>query len=415
MQTLAAIVSNFRDDDRIFISGASGEPRALTRYLHDNAQNLPRLSIYNSFLPGVNPIGLAQASAKVSEYPIFPRTGYSGAKSAASPLPKNNVHFRSRAYSAANTFLSEQNYDWVFVQLTKVGPTGEYSLAPSAEFLPAVLKSARRKIGLINAKLPYCAAALKFKASAFDALIEVDGDPVTYFPGDIDETSTRIAQNIASLIGDGSTLQMGLGKIPSQLSFALGGHKNLRLHSGLLSDNLLSLRDSQALDENFVHTTCCVMGSAELYDALPTFDNLIIRGVDETHKPETLKAIDNMVAVNSAIEVDVSGQANLETIGERLVSNIGGAADFAPIAAKSKHGKSIIALPATSKKGQKSRITTQVSTVSLRNDLIDYVVTEFGIAELTGKSELEKQVAMISIAHPSFQDALNETASKISR
>tara|TARA_B110000211_G_scaffold235027_1_gene308653 strand:+ start:8357 stop:9088 length:732 start_codon:yes stop_codon:yes gene_type:complete len=218
---------------------------------------------------------------------------------------------------------------------------------------------------------------------------------VTYDVAAIDETSAKIAIYVRSLIISGDVIQTGLGKVPDKLVSNLSDLHNLRFHSSMISDGFINLAEAGALDPDFMHTTCCALGSETFYEKLPNLPKLRITGVKETHAPSSLAQYENLIAINSALEVDLWGQANLEMLGKRQVSSIGGAPDFALAA---RNGKSIIVLPATAVKGKLSRIIPSLNTgqvTSLGRNDIDYVVTEFGIAKLKGKSVYKRGDALI--------------------
>ncbi|RQR22033.1 hypothetical protein DIE23_37360 [Burkholderia sp. Bp9143] len=189
----------------------------------------------------------------------------------------------------------------------------------------------------------------------------------------------------------------------------LSDRRNLRLHSGMLSDGLLNLAEAGALDMQYTHTTCVIVGSTELYTRVQDFMPLRIAGCDVTHAPNTLLSLRNFVAVNSAIEVDLFGQCNLEHVNGAAVSGAGGAPDFARAARLTEGGCSIVAL--TARHGNGSRIVPRLSSpavASLSRIDVDYIVTEFGIAKLTGASVHERAEAIIGVAAPEFHDELYE-------
>jgi 4-hydroxybutyrate CoA-transferase len=182
----------------------------------------------------------------------------------------------------------------------------------------------------------------------------------------------------------------------------------MRFHSGMLSDGLLALHESGALDLDFPHTTCVLVGSPALYERLADFSPLRITGCDVTHDAAVISALDRFIAVNSAIEVDLFGQCNLEHIGGAAVSGIGGAPDFARAARASAGGMSIVALNARHKSDSRVvSVLTPPGIASLPRCDVDYVITEFGIARLAGKSVHERANALIEVAAPEFRAALS--------
>jgi acyl-CoA hydrolase len=211
---------------------------------------------------------------------------------------------------------------------------------------------------------------------------------------------------------DGSVLQLGLGKVPLTLSHLLRDRRRLRLHSGMLSDGMLDLAEAGALDNDFLHTACVLLGTTHFYERVSDFAPLRVVGCEVTHDARALMALDQFVAVNSALEVDLFGQCNLEHADGRAISGAGGAPDFARAARLSVGGRSIIALSAIHHGGKGSRIVpclTGRAITSLSRVDVDYVVTEHGSATLTGASVHERAEAIIEIAAPGFRAELRQS------
>ena len=250
---------------------------------------------------------------------------------------------------------------------------------------------------------------VRVQTAALKALID---SALPEYRTDTDEPTRAIARHIAALVEDGSTLQMGLGKVPTALAGALRNHRRLRLFSGMLSDGMRELAEAGALDLDFAHTACVVAGSRDLYAWATGFAPLRVLGCEVTHDARTLLAQHRFVAVNSALEVDLFGQCNLEHAEGQAVSGAGGAPDFARAARLAAKGSSIVALNATYQRGTASRIVPclgELSISSLSRIDVDLVVTEFGVADLRGASVHQRAQALIGIAAPAFRPALQET------
>jgi acyl-CoA hydrolase len=263
-------------------------------------------------------------------------------------------------------------------------------------------------IGVINPNVPAICNAPWVERSRFAETVESDAAIVTYEVGEIDPATGAIARHIAKLIPDGATIQIGLGKVPHALMQALHGHRRLRIHSGMVSDGLIGIAEAGALDEGFQHRTTAVLGSRSLYDWVAGRTDIHVRSVADIHMPAILAGLDRFVAVNSALEVDLLGQCNLEHASGRAVSGGGGASDFARAARLGRGGLSIVALPATFG-ATGSRIVARLSegavTSLARND-VDIVVTEEGVADLRGSSVHERAEALIRIASPAARPML---------
>jgi acetyl-CoA hydrolase len=248
-----------------------------------------------------------------------------------------------------------------------------------------------------------------------EPLIEVECPPPN-------ETARRIGEHVAGLIEDGSTLQMGIGDIPNGVLAALAGHRHLGIHTEMFSDGLLDLVESGVVDNEMksYHTgkivASFIMGTRRLYDFVDNNPMIEMHPVTFTNDPYLIANNDRMVAINSAVEVDLTGQVCADSIGHRLYSGIGGQIDFVRGAARSKGGKSIIALPSTAVGGTVSRIVAELKpgagVVTTRGD-VRFVVTEYGIADLHGRTLRERARSLINITHPAFRDALEEQASRL--
>ncbi len=270
-------------------------------------------------------------------------------------------------------------------------------------------------LGLINHQTPRIKGAVSLAYSQFDYVCEVN-TPLPLYDTQSSPVTDAIARNIAPLVADGSALQIGLGKVLIGLSRRLCDRRMLRLHSGMLSDGFLDLARAGALDPDFAHTTCAVVGSMEFYRQMADFDQVKILGCEVTHDPRVLLALDNFVSINSALEVDLFGQCNLEHANGQAISGAGGAPDFARAARLSAGGRSIVALNATHHGGKGTRIVpclNEKAITSISRIDVDHVVTEYGVANLSGASVHERARAIISVAGPVFREDLERAWSQI--
>jgi 4-hydroxybutyrate CoA-transferase len=318
------------------------------------------------------------------------------------------------SYSGFVRHLRENvDIDLAVVQVAAPDAHGQCSLGPAVEFMPVALTKSRRRLGLINCNTPALSGAVSMPYDTFDYTCEVD-TPLPVYEAPADSETEAVARHVASLVEDGSVLQLGLGKVPTALAAALKSRRRLRLHTGMLSDGFLDLAESGALDMDFLHTTCVVVGSREFYTHIGAFEPLRIQGCEHTHDLKTLIERRRLVAVNSAMEVDLFGQCNLEHANGSAVSGIGGAADFARAARLSTDGRSIVALTARHRNG--SRIVPTLGSpyvTSLSRIDVDYIVTEFGVASLGGVSVHERAEAIIEVAAPEFRSDLRHHWRKI--
>ena len=389
----------------VFLPGSAGAPLAFVDALLQDPQRSAGLDIITSYVPGINALDLDRlhATARVSGLFMQPSFGNAQREGRYRHLPMTYAGF-------VRHVRDEVAPDLAVVQVAPPDGSGRCSLGPAVEFMPEVLKKTKRVLGLINPQVPAMAGAVSIAYDDFTAVCVVDSALPTYTT-DSDPATEAIAANLANLITDGATLQVGLGKVPAALSRLLRNHRKLRLHSGMLSDGFLELSEAGALDNDFAHTTCVLIGSERLYQELPRFDQLRVAGCEITHDLATLMNTRGLIAVNSALEVDLFGQCNLEHANGRAVSGCGGAPDFARGARMAPGGLSVIALNAQfSNKGKAAtRILPTLSTnavASLSRVDVDVVVTEFGIARLRGRSVHERAQALIGVAAPDFRDEL---------
>jgi acyl-CoA hydrolase len=246
-------------------------------------------------------------------------------------------------------------------------------------------------------------------------LLEHVGDPET-------EVEARIGEIVASLVEDGSTLQMGIGGIPDAALSRLKNKLDLGIHTEMFSDRVVDLYEAGAITNRFkkVHqdriVTSFIAGSKRLYDFVHDNPRIEFHPCDRTNDTNIIRKNDKVVAINSAIQVDLSGQVCADSIGHKIFSGIGGQMDFIRGAAKSLGGKPIIALPATAAGGKVSRIVMQLNlgagVVTTRGH-VHWLVTEYGAVNLHGKSLRERAEALISIAHPDFRGELKKQFSEV--
>lgn len=324
--------------------------------------------------------------------------------------PQRQGRFRALpvTFSGFLRHLEEQTFDLGVVQVAPTDARGQCSLGPSVEFLPAALRRCRRVVAVVNPLLPALPFGASVSADRIDAMCEAV-TPVPCYDAATDAATQAIGEQIAGLLDDGVTLQTGLGKVPTAIARSLRGHRRLTIHSGLISDGLMELEASGALDEDSLHHAAIVAGSQTLYDWLPQAQRVRIVGVDATHAPQTLARQRRLVAINSALEVDLFGQCNLEHQFGRAISSAGGAPDFARAARNSPGGLSMVALNATYASGTRSRIVPTLSpgaVASLSRLEVDVVVTEFGVADLRRASVHERAHALIGAAAPQFREEL---------
>jgi len=309
--------------------------------------------------------------------------------------------------------------DVVLLQVSPPDRHGQVSLGVSVDVVRAAVDSAELVIAEVNPAMPRTFGDSLVRVEDIDWLVPVSTPLPELLPEVLDETTLAIGRNVAGLIPDGATLQTGLGKIPHAIVHALGNRRDLGVHTEMLSDSIVDLveagvvtgRRKTLLPGKIV--TSFVMGSRRLYDWVDDNPLVELRSSDFTNDPFVVAQNDKMVAINSALAVDLTGQVAADTVGGRFFSGIGGQVDFIRGAARSRGGRPIIALPATAENGAVSRIQAGLEqgagVVTSRGD-VHYVVTEFGVADLWGKNIRERALSLIDIAHPDFRPELLTSA-----
>lgn len=360
------------------------------------------LRILSTAVPGIN-------ASLADELQSWEVTGLFMQPSLAEPQRDGRFRHLPLSFNGFVDHVRERvTVDTCVVHVAPPDAAGRCSLGAAVEFTPLVQAKSARTLALINPNMPAIPGALSLPLTAFDMVCEVDTPLPPYDVGAPSATATTIARHVASLVEDGSVLQAGLGKVPEALYGLLHDRRGLRLQSGMLSDGALRLSRSGALDRDFRHASCVWVGSAGLYGELSGLEGLAVLSCDITHDICRLASLDRFIAVNSALSVDLFGQANLEHADGHAVSGVGGAPDFASAARLSRGGISIVALPAAYGSPTRSRIVPRMEDgmVSLPRYAIDVVVTEHGSADLRGRTVFERAEALMAIAAPEFRSGL---------
>ena len=313
--------------------------------------------------------------------------------------------------------------DVALIQTTPPDKNGEMNLGVSVDIVKAAIEKATLVVAQANSHMPRVPGDGEINIEDVDFIVPYDEPLLEYLeqvPGD---TAERIGSYVSSIIEDGSTIQVGYGSIPNAIVSSFGGKKHLGIHTELLNDGIAWLMKMGVVDNTeksinpgkTIATFC--MGKKETYDFIDDNSSVEFRTIDYTNNPLVIAQNKRMTAINSALEVDLTGQATAESIGKVFYSGIGGQADFMRGAVLAPDGKTILALPSTADDGSASRIVPflkEGAGVTLTRGDIHYVVTEFGIAYLHGKSIRERAMDLIAIAHPRFRLWLVEEARKLS-
>ncbi|MSQ37578.1 MAG: acetyl-CoA hydrolase/transferase family protein [Chloroflexi bacterium] len=302
--------------------------------------------------------------------------------------------------------------DVVLVQASRTDRSGEYSLGLSSDYVRGAIGRARVVVAELNDQVPATRCAEPLRDEDIDAFVDVSRAPVELAPAPFGEVERAIAAHVAPFIPERATLQIGLGVIPEAILASLKGRRGLGVHSGVVGDRVADLMESGAVTNEHkdvdtgVTTTCLLIGTKRLYDFADRNPGLLMAPVSRTHGFDVVSRLQRFVALNSAVEVDLTGQVNAEAVGKDAVGLVGGQVDYIRAANASRGGCAIIALPSIAG-GNASRIVDRLSgpVTTARSD-VGVVVTEFGAADLRGASLRQRARMLIDIAHPAHRERL---------
>lgn len=408
---LAGIV---RPDDVVMWGQASAEPTALTLPLMAQRAEIGRFGAF---------IGISWSDAV--------QPAFADCVSFVSYCGGGNNRLLARAgvldilpshYSTLGALIrsGRLRVDVLMLQLSPPDAQGKYSMSLACDYLAPAVAVARVVIAEINDQAPWTCGPHTLTAKDIDFAVHTSRAPLCAPPGKIQPAEAAIARNVGSLIEDGATLQIGIGTLPAAILSQLAHCRDLGLHSGAADDAVVALARCGVLTnarkniDTGVGVAGVLMGSGVLNAFAHRNPALQLGSVDYIHSPAVLASIDKLVAINSAIEVDLTGQANTEVANGVYVGAVGGGIDFMRGAQNSRGGLSIIALPSRTAGGNVSRIVTKLSgPVSAPRSDAAMIVTEHGIADLRGLSLSKRIERMISIAHPESRDQLARAADKL--
>ncbi len=386
---------------------ASGEPLTLTRALMAQRHDLGgvRAFVGVSWHDTLDP-----AHADAIDFMAYCGTGRTRLLHKAGALDILPVH-----YSQFEHYLSPR-IDVLFLHLAPGRAPGSYSFSMACEYLWPLVKSARLVIAEVNTKAPATPGLVEIDAGDIDVIVPTARDLPTPPNAPVTETHRAIAGIIAGLVPDGATLQVGLGAIPAAILDALSGHRHLGVHTGLYVDGFTDLIDRGVIDnsrkglDQGTSVAGLITGTEPTLRLCHETDLITLAPTSHTHALGNLAQLNAFTSVNSAIEVDLTGQINSELAGSAYVGAVGGGPDFARGAALSPGGLPITALPAarTGRDGAlvSSIVPTLGGPVSISRADAGIIVTEFGCADLRGRTVSERRAAMLAIAHPNLRDQL---------
>ncbi len=393
-----------RPGETLFWAQATAEPVLLTRMLNAQA---PRCAPFNIFFVLTLGTEFADDHANVT----LTACGGGGAGRRFFAGGADNVVAANISDLSALIANGRPRADIVLLQVTGPGPAGHYNTGIGIEFLHEAIAGAGLVVAQVNEAMPWTEGDTTIAPGLIDILVPAR-HPILELPArPIGPVERAIAAHVASLIPDRATIELGFGGIPEAVTRALGGKSGLGVHSGAVGDGIVALMDAGIVDNRHkeidpgVTVAMMLLGTAPLYRFAERNPRLHIRAPRYTHDALVLANFRRFVAINSALEVDLTGQGNAETAAGRHIGLVGGQMDFVRAANRAPEGRSIIALQSTNRDRSRSRIVARLDDgiVTTPRAEADCVVTEHGIAELRGRTLGERARALIAIADPAFR------------
>ncbi|KAB2964515.1 acetyl-CoA hydrolase/transferase C-terminal domain-containing protein [Zoogloea sp.] len=416
--TAAEAIRLVRNGDTIVVPTAVAEPPALLTALSEHRRDFRDVQV--SQILAVRKFGYLDPST--AEHVRHTAYFFSGA---TRPGFREGVVDFTPSYFSEMPQLIDRGLmpaDVVFTQVSPMDQHGYFSLGIAADYTMAAIRKARAVVIEVNPNVPFAFGNCHLHISQVSALVENDEPVLEVGLPTIGPVQEAIGKYVADLIDDGSTLQIGYGGIPDAVVMQLTHKHDLGIHTEMIGDGILTLIESGAVTnrrKNYLPgkmVATFALGSKKLYkwiDRNPMFE---MHPVDFTNDPYLAGQNDNLVAINATLEIDFLGQCGSESLGPIPYSGTGGQSDFVRAANRSNGGKAFIVLPSTAKDGAISRIAptlTPGTHVSTSKNDINYVVTEYGVAQLRGKTAKQRCQALIGIAHPDFRAELTEAAKKM--
>ena len=412
---LGAII---RACDQVVWAQGAGEPASLVEKLLEQRHRIGRASV---FLGGVRSRRtLKPEHADVLSFSSFGAMGNLRGLADAGLLRVIPCHL-----SQIPVYLEQGviRADVAFVHLSAPDQHGEYSFSIANDHQQAAMKRARVVVAEVNEQAPWTYCDARVDPGRIDYIVRTSRRPVQVKAPPIGPVEEAIAGHVGRYIDDGTTIQIGVGAIPDAVLASVGDRRDLGVHSGLISDRIADLVERGVMTgarkpiDTGIATTGSLLGTNRLYDFAHKNPRIRLYTPRHTHNAEILCRLGKIVAINSAIEVDLTGQINAEVAAGAYLGGVGGQVDFVRGVQMASAGRSVIALPATARESAISRIVARLEggvVTTARSDA-DIIVTEFGAAELRGQPLDERMRRMVAIAHPNFRDALEREAREVLR
>ena len=412
LMTAEEAVSKIKSGDRVVLGHACAEPMYLVETMVEHREMYRDVEIVHMV-----PMGKCRYAEPGME-PYFRHNAIFAGAGTRKAIAEGRADFTPCCFSRVPRLL--EKFMEVNVAMVMVTPPDQYgncSLGVSVDYTKAAVENAELVIAQVNDQMPYAYGDSRIPVQSIDCFVEHSAPLPELKPKKISEAEESIGRYCASMIEDGATLQLGIGSIPDAVLMFLHGKKNLGLHSEMLSDGVVELFEEGVINNSrkaiFPGKTIAtfLMGTRRLYDFVDHNPDFEMHPVNRVNDPNIIMQNCKMVSINSCVQVDFSGQVNAETIYGEQFSGIGGQMNFVKGAVGSQGGKSIIAMTSTTADGKHSKIVPVLdlgAVVTTPRTNTDYIVTEYGIARMTGCSVRQRAAALIKIAHPKFRPELIE-------
>lgn len=407
-------IKNIKKDGRVVVGHACAEPIILIDALLKNKILFEKLEIIHMVAMGKGEYAKEENKQYFRHNSIF-----AGATTRKAVNEEYGDFTPSFFFEVPRLFQKDGNLkpDTALIQVSLPDEHGYCSYGVSCDYTKAAAENADIVIAQVNKYMPRTLGNTFIHIDEIDYIVEHNEELIELKIPEIGEIERKIGEHCASLINDGDTLQLGIGAIPDAVLSFLKEKKDLGIHSEMISDGVVDLVNLGVITnkKKSIHNgkmiVTFLMGSKKLYNYINNNPEVELHPVDYVNNPFIIAQNDNLISINSAIQVDLMGQINSETIAGKQFSGTGGQVDFVRGASMSKGGKSIIALPSTAAKGTISKIVFSLddgATVTTSRNDVDYVVTEYGVAKLKGKTLRERAKVLIEISHPDFREELTK-------
>ena len=409
---MADVIAELARCDRVFLSGGCAAPSAVAEAMVAARHRWDRLEVVADYL--LEPLAIFEHPGEPFHLlSLQPSRAVAAMRQAAA---MGNVSSSLRHFAKLTRPDGPLAIDAAVIHVSPPGPDGRFSLGVSVGTPVEIMANAPLVIAQVNPQMPYTFGAAELDRDEIDLLVDVDHPLVELPASAVDDTAERIGALVAAEIADESTIQFGVGAIPKAVLDALGNHRNLGVHGGMIGDEVVALHATGAITGAAKPTwpgkmvVGAVLGTRTSFEFADRNPELLMVPSSISHGPAALGALDRFVAINSAVEVALDGSINAETAGDRVLSGPGGQPDYLIGAAEAANGRSIIALPSTAgRDGSRSRIVAALgsgtSVTGLRS-FADLVITEHGVARLKGRSFAERADALRAIADPDLRASL---------